>query len=148
MLFRTSSKGALTGPSKTLKISQNSTKTCRYATGTELSFLANWIKLALCLWTSPGAWPLHVADLRKELCENETGSFSDAQLSEESASTVKAFRALNLGEESRPAKRRKKLPDSTEDINQSTYEQLVMTLNGSTQDSPVLNLSNLHNIIQ
>ncbi|KAL6169979.1 serine/threonine-protein kinase M1 [Exserohilum turcicum] len=106
------------------------------------------LQLALCLWTSPGAWPLHVADLRKELCENETGSFSDAQLSEESASTVKAFRALNLGEESRPAKRRKKLPDSTEDINQSTYEQLVMTLNGSTQDSPVLNLSNLHNIIQ
>jgi serine/threonine-protein kinase ATR len=91
---------------------------------------------------------MQVADLRKELCENESGSFSNAQLSEESVSAVKAFRALNLGDGDRPAKRRKKLPESSEDINRYTYEQLVMTLNGSTHDSPVLSLSNLQNIIQ
>lgn len=91
---------------------------------------------------------MHIADLRKELCENESGSFSDAQISEESASTVKTFRTLNLDVEDRPAKRRKTLPDSSDDTNKTMYERLAITLNGSTQDSPVLNLSNLHNIVQ
>jgi serine/threonine-protein kinase ATR len=91
---------------------------------------------------------MHVADLRKELCENESGGFSDLRLSEESGPVLKTFRALNLGDESRPAKRRKTLPDSAEDVNNSTYQRLVVVLNGSTEDSPVLNLSNLHNIIE
>jgi len=85
--------------------------------------------------------------LRKELCENESASFSDIELSEQSTPLVKTFRSLNLSNEDRPAKRRKTSPDASEDINRSTYEQLVVLLNGSTQDSPVLNLSNLHNII-
>jgi serine/threonine-protein kinase ATR len=91
---------------------------------------------------------MHIADLRKELCESESGSFSDAQLSEESMPFMQTFRMLNLGDEERPTKRRKTLPEPTEDVNESVYQRLVMTLNGSTQDSPVLNLSNLHNIIQ
>lgn len=91
---------------------------------------------------------MHIVDLRKELCENESGSFSDAQISEESASIVKTFRTLNLDVEDRPAKRRKTLPDSSDNINQTIYEKLVITLNGSAQDLPVLNLSNLHNIVQ
>lgn len=91
---------------------------------------------------------MHIADLRKELCENESGSFLNAQISEESTSAVKAFRALNLGDEDRPAKRRKTLPESSENINHSTYERLVLTLNGSTQDSPVFNLANLQNTIE
>jgi serine/threonine-protein kinase ATR len=60
---------------------------------------------------------------------------------------MKTFRILNQGDEERPAKRRKTLPESTEDINESVWQRLVVTLNGSTQDSPVLNLSNLPNII-
>jgi serine/threonine-protein kinase ATR len=91
---------------------------------------------------------MHVADLRKELCESESGGFSDAQLSEEFIPIMKTFRMLNLGDEERPAKRQKTLPESTEDVNESVYQRLVMLLNDSTQDSPVLNLSNLHNIIQ
>jgi serine/threonine-protein kinase ATR len=91
---------------------------------------------------------MHIADLRKELCESESGSFSDAQLTEESMPIMKTFRLLNLGDEERPVKRRKTLPEATEDVNESVYQRLVMTLNGSTHDSPVLNLSNLHNIIQ
>ena len=87
-------------------------------------------------------------ELRKELCENESESFSDIELSEQSMPVVKTFRLLNLSNEERPAKRRKTLPNASEDINRSTYEQLVVSLNGSTQDSPVHNLSNLHNIIQ
>jgi serine/threonine-protein kinase ATR len=90
---------------------------------------------------------MYIADLRRELCESESGSFSDAQLSRESMSIVKTFRVLNLGDEERPSKRQKTLPGSSKDINDSSYERLVMALNGSTQDSPVLNLSNLHNII-
>lgn len=54
---------------------------------------------------------------------------------------------MHLGEE-RPGKRRKTLHESAEDINSSAYHQLTMLLNGSSHDSPVLSLSNLHNIIQ
>lgn len=63
-------------------------------------------------------------------------------------SVVKTFRELNLGDGNRPAKRRKTFPDSTEDVGGSTYEQVMMVLNGNTQASPVLNLSNLQNIVQ
>jgi serine/threonine-protein kinase ATR len=90
---------------------------------------------------------MHVADIRKELCESDTGSFSNAQLTDESTQILKAFRVLNLGSEERPTKRRKTLPD-TSDINRTTYERLMMVLNDSTYDSPILNLSNLHNIME
>jgi len=101
------------------------------------------------LWTSPGTWPAEVEDARNELCTNASGSFTDPQLLEGAASVLKSFRGLNLtDEEDRPVKRRKTLPDSSEDVNISVYEQLVMVLNGSTQDSPVLNLSDLHNLVQ
>ncbi|KAF1837293.1 protein kinase rad3 [Decorospora gaudefroyi] len=112
------------------------------------SNLCKDLQLALCLWTTPGVWSIQVTDLRKELCDSESGSFSDAQLSKESTSTVKKFRLSNLGDDERPSKRRKTLLDASEDINETTYEQLVMALNGSTQDSPVLNLSNIHHVIQ
>lgn len=115
-----------------------------------LSSSADQIKLALCLWTSPGAWPTEVADLRNELCLNQSDSFSNPQLSEESMSIVKTFRALNLGDIDRPVKRRKTLPDPTEDedVNSSVYAQLQMALNGSSLESPVLGLSDLHNTVQ
>lgn len=88
--------------------------------------------------------------MRKELCVNESGSFSDAILTDEAVAITKAFRLVNLGDEDRPAKRRKLLPDSIEnqDFNALTFGKLVVSLNGSTQESPVINLSNLHNIIQ
>ncbi|CAN9100906.1 unnamed protein product [Alternaria alternata] len=105
------------------------------------------LQLALCLWTAPGTWPMSVADIRKELCESDTGNFSNAQLAEESTRILKLFRVLNLGTEERPTKRRKTLPD-TSDINRTIYERLMMVLNGSSQDSPVFNLSNLHNIME
>ncbi|USP73715.1 uncharacterized protein yc1106_00989 [Curvularia clavata] len=103
------------------------------------------LQLALCLWTSPGTWSMHVADLRKELCENESGGFSDAQLREESTSSVKAFRALNLGDEDRPTKRQKTLPHENYD---ALYNRLIMIVNGSTPDSRVLNTTGLANTIQ
>jgi serine/threonine-protein kinase ATR len=92
---------------------------------------------------------VEVADLRKELCTNPLGAFPNPQVFGEATAVLKTFRALNLGDEDdRPTKRRKTLPDSSEDINELTYKQLVIVLNGSSQESPVLNLSNLHNIIQ
>lgn len=54
---------------------------------------------------------------------------------------------MHLDEE-RPAKRRKTLHESSEHINASAYQQLTLLLNGSSHDSPILNLSNLHNIVQ
>ncbi|KAF2828831.1 hypothetical protein CC86DRAFT_319926 [Ophiobolus disseminans] len=107
------------------------------------------LQLALCLWTSPGTWPIEVADARKELCTNPSASFADPQLSNGAALILKSFRELNLGDgEDRPAKRRKTLPNSSEDVNEGVYQQLVRVLNGSSQDSPVLDLRNLHNIVQ
>lgn len=91
---------------------------------------------------------MYVADLRKELCENELGGFSNVQLCEESTSSVKAFRALNLGDGDRPAKRQKTLPGSPDDINPAVYNRLIMILNGSTTDSPVLDTTDLVNTIK
>jgi serine/threonine-protein kinase ATR len=125
----------------------SSIKTYRYETSTAVSIYTNIYQLALCLWTAPGTWPMSVADIRKELCESDTGNFSNAQLAEESTRILKLFRVLNLGTEERPTKRRKTLPD-TSDINRTIYERLMMVLNGSSQDSPVFNLSNLHNIME
>jgi serine/threonine-protein kinase ATR len=90
---------------------------------------------------------MHIADIRKELCESDAGNFSTPQLTEESKQILKAFRVLNLGSEERPTKRQKTLPD-TSDINHTTYERLMVVLNGSTYDSPILNLSNLHSIME
>ena len=45
-------------------------------------------------------------------------------------------------------KRRKTSHESSEDISTLAYHQLIMQLNGSSQDSPVLNLSGLHDIVQ
>jgi serine/threonine-protein kinase ATR len=104
---------------------------------------------ALCLWTTPGAWPLAVAETRKELCINESASFTDPQLLEQAKSVLKSFHGLNLGEEEdRPAKRRKTLPDSGNDVNVSTYEHCKSILVGSDGQSSVSNLSDLHNMIQ
>ena len=91
---------------------------------------------------------MHVADLRKELCENESGGFLNAQLSEESTSSVKAFRALNLGDEDRPAKRQKTLPGSLDRTNTAVYNRIIMILNGSTPDAPILNTTDLVNTIR
>lgn len=92
---------------------------------------------------------MEVADLRKELCTNPLGAFPNPQVLEEATEILKTFRSLNIGDEDdRPSKRRKTLPDSSEDINDSAYKQLMIVLNGSSQESPVFNLSNLHNIVQ
>ncbi|KAH7380651.1 protein kinase rad3 [Pyrenochaeta sp. MPI-SDFR-AT-0127] len=124
----------------------NIAKICKHEE--QFSLFYRDLQLALCLWTSPGDWPMDVASLREELCLNTSGCFSDPQILEESAQVMKTFQAINSGDMDRPVKRRKVLPGPVEDINSSTYEQLVIALNGSTQESPVLNLSGLHNTIQ
>lgn len=110
---------------------------------------ANVTQSALCLWTSPDPWPVEVADLRKGICTNPLETFQSPLVLEEATEILKIFRSLNIGDEDdRPTKRRKTLPHSSEDINDSTYKHLMIVLNGSSQESPVLNLSNLHNIVQ
>jgi serine/threonine-protein kinase ATR len=94
-------------------------------------------------------WPVEVADVRKELCSSSSGAFLNPRVFEDATAALKTFRALNLGEgNDRPTKRRKALPESAEDVNDSTYKQLAVTLNGNTRESPMQNLSNIHNIIQ
>jgi serine/threonine-protein kinase ATR len=53
-----------------------------------------------------------------------------------------------MADDERSAKRRKTLPDFPNDINEGIYHELVTILNGSSQETPVLNISNLHNIVQ
>jgi serine/threonine-protein kinase ATR len=78
-----------------------------------------------------------------------SASFTNPQLLTDSTSFLKTFRLLNVGEENdRPTKRLKTLPDSSSNVNRSTYEQLTILLNGSAQDSPVTNLANLHNLVE
>jgi serine/threonine-protein kinase ATR len=110
---------------------------------------ANAVQSALCLWTMPGSWPIHVAVLRKELCSNASGSFTDPRLMEDATSVVKHFQDLNLdGNDDRPTKRRKTLPDPSEGGTDSIYEELKVHLNGSPPDSPVNHLVDLHSHVQ
>jgi serine/threonine-protein kinase ATR len=87
-------------------------------------------------------------DIRKELCINPAASFTNPQLFIDSTSVVKTFQILNTSTDEPPAKRRKTLPEFSEDTSTSIYEQLVVFMNGSIHESPVLNLANLHNTIQ
>ncbi|KAF9697303.1 hypothetical protein EKO04_004887 [Ascochyta lentis] len=105
------------------------------------------LQLALCLWIPKGAWTETVETLREELCSEGAASFTTAQVAEDATKCVQVFQRMHLDEE-RPAKRRKTLHESSEDVNTSAYHQLTISLNGSSQDSPILNLSDLHNIVQ
>lgn len=103
------------------------------------------------MWTTPDSWPSEVATIRQKLRTDASASFTDANLLQDSALVLKTFRALNIDDDEdkdRPVKRRRTIPDSSDDEEPSTYEQLMTLLNGSSQDSPVLNLANLHNIVQ
>jgi serine/threonine-protein kinase ATR len=107
---------------------------------------ANSCQSALCLWTSSNAWPAEVADVRRELCVDNPGAFSDLQIPEDASSVMKAFRALNLGEDGdRPPKRRKTLPESSEHNPRPCYKHLKEVLKTPSQESP--DLTGLHNVI-
>jgi hypothetical protein len=71
----------------------------------------------------------------------------DIQLQEESVSIVKVFRDSNAANEERPTKRQKISTELDQDENQASYKELVIFLSGSLEDSPSLELSNLHNTI-
>lgn len=86
--------------------------------------------------------------MRKELSIQESGNFADHQLGENSLSVMKTFRRLNLSDEDRPVKRRRTAPGLEQDINESTYQRIVLALTGDSQETPVLTLSNIHNIIE
>jgi serine/threonine-protein kinase ATR len=107
----------------------------------------NILQLALCLWTTGGSWPTCTESLREKLYIEGTSSFASAQIAGDAAKCIEIFQTLYLDEE-RPAKRRKTRHESSEDINTSTYHELTRLLNGSTQESPVFNLSNLHSIVR
>jgi serine/threonine-protein kinase ATR len=110
---------------------------------------ANNGQSALCLWTSADVWPTEVASIRRDLCAGTSEGFTEPQLRECWNSVLRTFRELNLGDDSgRPAKRRKTLPDTSEDVNRTVYEGLKAFLVGSSQESPVLNLANFHTIVQ
>ncbi|KAF2644722.1 hypothetical protein P280DRAFT_390394 [Massarina eburnea CBS 473.64] len=117
---------------------------------TNFTVLHENLQLALCLWTSPGDWPSEVEEQRARLCVDASKKSSSEELNQDffSMSVVRTFRQMNIVEQEPPAKRRRTLPEVEENECFNMYEQLVMTLNGSTSESPVLNLSNLHQIVQ
>lgn len=101
----------------------------------------------MCLWIPKGEWPEKTESLCEELCLNGTASFTSVQIAEDATKCVQVFQRMHLNGD-RPAKRRKTLHESSEDANTSAYHQLTILLNGSSQDSPILNLSNLNQIIE
>ena len=108
------------------------------------------LQSSLCLWTAPGDWPAEVQDLRTHLCSASGPCFLSEVLDEDpvSMSLATTFCEINTQELEPPAKRRRTLPDGGEDEKFSTYDEIVMKLNGSISDSPVLNLSSLDQIIR
>ncbi|KAF2712355.1 hypothetical protein K504DRAFT_372017 [Pleomassaria siparia CBS 279.74] len=103
------------------------------------------LQLAFCLWTSPGDWSDEVTDLRSALCSDNTQMFSDSLLQEVSVSILRIFKETNTTDVERPTKRLKVLSDGTGAL--TTYNELLVVLNGSSQESPVLELTGLHTSI-
>lgn len=66
------------------------------------------------------------------------------------ASAIKIFQELNIdeGDSVRPAKRRKTVPTMYQDVHAHTYNQLVLFLTGSAQDTPVLTMTGLSTIVK
>ncbi|KAF2267881.1 hypothetical protein CC78DRAFT_565700 [Lojkania enalia] len=105
------------------------------------------LQLAICLWTSPGDWPIEINELRSSLLSGDVHIFSNDQLQHDSVLFLKAFRQLNLAENERPAKRQKTTPDVDTISCQAIYVELTMQVNGSTQDRLVDGLASLHESI-
>ncbi|KAF2280300.1 protein kinase rad3 [Westerdykella ornata] len=105
------------------------------------------LQLALCLWTSSGNWPAQVIELRSLLCSGTSDVFSDTTLQGECASVVRAFKHLNVADDEPPTKRRRTTDWIHDNDHLVPYKQLVMRVTGSTQESPVLGLSGLHESI-
>jgi serine/threonine-protein kinase ATR len=79
---------------------------------------------------------------------HDSENFLAEELKQEWALFAKTFRQTNPADEERPAKRRRTLPENAGDENPDAYGELKMILNGSSSESPVLDLSDLHNIVQ
>ncbi|KAF2178853.1 hypothetical protein K469DRAFT_598368 [Zopfia rhizophila CBS 207.26] len=123
----------------------NILRVCRNVT--LLSNLVEDLQLALCLWTSPGDWPKEVNVLRNRLCSDASRGFSDGQLQLESASFIKTFRQLNITDRERPSKRQRLSMITDQDGPQILYHHFVRKVSSSTGDSPVPDLSGLHNSV-
>lgn len=112
----------------------------------KFSILHRDLQLALCLWTSPGDWPVEIEELRSHLCSKSEQFFVSDTLNEDPVSVllIKRFCEINTEEPEHPAKRRKTLPDSGKNEGRSLYDDIVMSLNGSTSESLDLSLDRLN----
>jgi serine/threonine-protein kinase ATR len=71
-----------------------------------------------------------------------------AELVQESPVLTSAFRQMNPVDEERPTKRRRTLPEAPGAESYDVYGELKVILNGSSPDSPVLHLRDLHQTVQ
>lgn len=94
-----------------------------------------------------GEWSEKTASLRDELRFNGAASFTSNHIAEDSTKCIQVFQKMHLHED-RPTKRRKTLHESSEDANITAYHELTLLLNGSSEDSPILTLAGLHQIIE
>ncbi|KAL5418072.1 hypothetical protein PMIN06_006043 [Paraphaeosphaeria minitans] len=114
----------------------------------DLGTLERDLKLAICLWTTPGDWPAEVQEFRA-LLSSETGRpFDDEELNDQSVHVINAFRTANKGDEQPPAKRRRTAPEPDSDAPVDVLNQLVLLLNGSSAESPVMDLKDFHVSVQ
>lgn len=101
----------------------------------------------MCLWTTTGDWPGATQELRALLCSDTAQPFESDELNQVSIKVLKNFRARNEAQEEPPAKRRRTVPEREQDTS-DIENHLVMMLNGSSSESPVLHLKDLHITIQ
>jgi serine/threonine-protein kinase ATR len=73
--------------------------------------------------------------------------FLNNELNEASTRVVSFFREKHKSSEEPPAKRRRTVPEQN-NSQSDILNHLMMTLNGSSSDSPVLDLKDFHLLIQ
>lgn len=111
-------------------------------------YSSDCVQLSICLWITPGDWPVEVQGLRILLCAETGRPFDNEELNDQSVDVISAFRTANKVDEQPPAKRRRTAPEPDSDAPVGVLTHLVTLLNGSSVDSPVLDLNGFHVAIQ
>ncbi|ORX98750.1 hypothetical protein BCR34DRAFT_142938 [Clohesyomyces aquaticus] len=114
---------------------------------TWVSSLDENLQLALCLWTPFRDWPMNLLAVSNKIHNEGTAAFPLREMEDGAAIVVENFQSLDLVDNARPAKRRRITHGVEDERPRAIYNSIVMLINGSTQDSPDLELSNIHNSI-
>ena len=104
-------------------------------------------QLALCLWTRLEEWPHEVESLREDLRLGDSQLFCDEALQGVAGPLIDHFKSANRQDGPKPPKRLKVLDEPPSNEQASVYRYLLAKINGSSENSPTREPSNMGDTI-